>query len=75
MSKRRHKLEDIGTKLRQVEILTAQGRPVGLVISLTPLGDSMAILFSFMYRASGRVAGVAVGCYGSDHSRTSGASS
>lgn len=28
MSKKRHKTDDIVAKLRQVEVLTAQGRPV-----------------------------------------------
>ena len=32
MSKKRHKPEEIVAKLRQVEVLTAQGRPVGEAI-------------------------------------------
>ena len=32
MTRKRHKAEDIVTKLRQVEVLTAQGRPVAEAI-------------------------------------------
>jgi len=32
MARKRHKAEEIVTKLRQVKVLTAQGRPVAEVI-------------------------------------------
>ncbi len=42
MARKRHKLEDIVTKLRQVDVLTSQGRPVAEAVRSIGVTDLLS---------------------------------